>query len=133
VFSASDFIAQIMIPFTPLLAGIFGDQIFEPAMQEGGALADTFGWLVGVGPGAGFGLLIFLCGIGGILVGLSGYLVKNIRNLDTQIPNNRLFDPDTLLQQPEPLLITSEVPQEQNPGPASVDKNSEGTSQGSEK
>jgi MFS transporter, DHA3 family, macrolide efflux protein len=107
VFSASDFIAQIMIPFTPLLAGLFGDRIFEPAMQPGGALAGTFGWLVGVGPGAGFGLLIFLCGIGGILVGLSGYLVKDIRSLDARIPDYQLPDPHVLQQQPEPAFITN--------------------------
>jgi MFS transporter, DHA3 family, macrolide efflux protein len=112
VFSASDFISQIMIPITPLLAGLFGDRIFEPAMQEGGALADTFGWLVGVGPGAGFGLLIFLCGIGGILVGLSGYLVKDIRNLDTRIPDYQLPDPDVLLQQSQSVFIVDGVVQE---------------------
>jgi MFS transporter, DHA3 family, macrolide efflux protein len=112
VFSASDFISQIMIPITPLLAGLFGDRIFEPAMQQGGALADTFGWLVGVGPGAGFGLLIFLCGIGGILVGLSGYLVKDIRNLDTRIPDYQLPDPDVLLQQSQSVFIADGVVQE---------------------
>ncbi len=116
VFSASDFIAQIMIPFTPLLAGLFGDRIFEPAMQPGGALADTFGWLVGVGPGAGFGLLIFLCGIGGFLVGLSGYLVKDIRKLDTQIPDYQLPDPDALLQQHEPVYLASGAVREVEPG-----------------
>ncbi len=109
VFSASDFISQIMIPITPLLAGLFGDRIFEPAMLPGGALANTFGWLVGVGPGAGFGLLIFLCGIGGMLVGLSGYLVKDIRWLDTQIPDYQLPDPDTFLQQPEPVFIANGI------------------------
>jgi MFS transporter, DHA3 family, macrolide efflux protein len=107
VFSASDFIAQVMIPFTPLLAGLFGDQIFEPAMQPGGSLAHTFGWLVGVGPGAGFGLLIFLCGVGGILVGLSGYLVKEIRSLDAHTPDFQLPDPEFLLQQPQPVYIAS--------------------------
>ncbi len=109
VFSASDFISQIMIPFTPLLAGLVGDRIFEPAMQEGGALAGTFGWLVGVGPGAGFGLLIFLCGIGGILVGLSGYLVKEIRSLDMQIPDYKIPDPENLPEQPQPVYIPSET------------------------
>lgn len=87
VFSASDFIAQAMIPFTPLVAGFLGDQIFEPAMAEGGSLVNLFGWLVGTGPGSGFGLLIFLCGVSGILVGLSGYLVPDIRNIDKFMPD----------------------------------------------
>ena len=87
VFSASDFISQVLIPITPLLAGLFGDRIFEPAMQEGGSLANTFGWLVGTGPGAGFGLLILLCGIGGTLVGLSGYFVREIQNVNQVLPD----------------------------------------------
>jgi DHA3 family macrolide efflux protein-like MFS transporter len=93
VFSASDFIAQAMIPFTPLLAGYFGDQVFEPAMRTGGALQDTFGWLVGTGPGSGFALLILLCGIGGTLVGLAGYLIPSIRNIDQLLPDFRRMPP----------------------------------------
>ena len=98
VFSASDFIAQVMIPITPLLAGLFGDRIFEPAMAADGPLAGTFGWLVGVGPGSGFGLLILLCAIGGLLVGLSGYLVKEIRNLDREIPDYHSPPPVVLVR-----------------------------------
>ena len=93
VFSASDFIAQVMIPFTPLLAGYFGDRIFEPAMSAGGSLVNTFGWLVGTGPGSGFGLLILLCGVGGTLVGLSGYLLPSIRNVDKLLPDFRRLPP----------------------------------------
>ena len=107
VFSASDFIAQVLIPITPLLAGLFGDQIFEPAMAEGGPLADTFGWLVGVGPGAGFGLLIFLCGIGGLLVGLSGYLVKGIRNLNREMPDYQPSPPVMLVRRTQPAFLTN--------------------------
>lgn len=87
VFSASDFVSQAMIPITPLLAGLFGDRIFEPAMREGGTLANIFGWLVGTGPGAGFGLLILICGIGGTLVGLSGYFVREIQNVNQVLPD----------------------------------------------
>jgi len=93
VFSASDFIAQAMLPITPLLAGYFGDRMFEPAMGTGGALASRFGWLVGTGPGSGFGLLIFLCGVGGTLVGLAGYLIPSLRNIDTLLPDFRRMPP----------------------------------------
>lgn len=98
VFSASDFISQAMVPFTPLLAGLFGDRIFEPAMNPGGALVDMFGWLVGTGPGAGFGLLIVICGIGGTLVGLSGYLVSDIRNVDVLLPDYQPLPPVGLIR-----------------------------------
>lgn len=93
VFSASDFIAQAMIPFTPLLAGYFGDRVFEPAMRTGGVLVDLFGWLVGTGPGSGFGLLILLCGIGGTLVGIAALVIPSIRNVDQLVPDFRRFPP----------------------------------------
>jgi hypothetical protein len=48
-----------------------------------------FGWLVGTGPGSGFGLLIFLCGVGGTLIGLTGYLIPSLRNIDTLLPDFR--------------------------------------------
>jgi MFS family permease len=132
VFSASDFISQIMIPITPLLAGLFGDQIFEPAMQPGGALVESFGWLVGVGPGAGFALLIFLCGIGGMLVGFSGYLVKDIRNLSAQIPDYQIPNPDTLLNQPQPVFIENGIVHETDVEPVPPDSPTETIPEGGE-
>lgn len=125
VFSASDFIAQVMIPITPLLAGLFGDQIFEPAMAEGGALADTFGWLVGVGPGAGFGLLIFLCGIGGMLVGLSGYLVREIRNLNREMPDFQRPPPVVLVRRPQPTYTANGLPLDGKDKPRETSPNGE--------
>lgn len=108
VFSASDFLSQALIPITPLLAGLFGDRIFEPAMREGGPLVNTFGWLVGTGPGSGFGLLILICGIGGTLIGLSGYLVKEIRELDRQMPDYRPPPPVGLVRRMRPVLVMNQ-------------------------
>jgi hypothetical protein len=87
VFSASDFLAQILIPITPLAAGVLGEKVFEPAMADGGFLANTFGWLVGTGPGSGFGLMMLFCGIGGTLVGIFGYLTPAIRNVNQTLPD----------------------------------------------
>lgn len=103
VFAASDFIAQVPFLFTPLLAGYFGDQVFEPAMRAGGTVANSFGWLVGTGPGAGYGLMIFLCGIGGALVGLWGYLVPSIRNAEQMMPDIELLPPVGLIRRERPL------------------------------
>ena len=87
VFSASDFLAQSLIPLAPLIAGYFGGRILEPAMGLDGALSNMFGWLVGTGPGSGFGLLIFLCGLGGTFIGLAGYLIPSIRRIDILFPD----------------------------------------------
>jgi MFS family permease len=97
VFAASEFLAQLLIPVTPLAAAILGEGIFEPAMTGGGQLAQTFGWLVGTGPGSGFGLMILLCGVAGTLVGLSGYLVRDIRNVDVTLPD---FDTQPKIENP---------------------------------
>ena len=97
VFAASEFLAQAMIPIAPLVAGFLGEGIFEPAMAEGGQIVRYFGWIVGTGPGSGFGLMIFLCGIAGTLVGLSGYLVRAIRNVDVVLPD---FDTQPIIENP---------------------------------
>lgn len=102
VFSASDFMTQAVVPFTPLLAGWLGDGIFEPAMSQPGTLHDLFGWLVGTGPGAGFGLMILLCGIGGTLVGLTGYLFPAIRNVDEDLPDYIPLPPVGLVRRIKP-------------------------------
>ena len=103
IFAASDFIAQVPFLFTPFLAGLFGDKVFEPAMQAGGAWVHAFGWLVGTGPGAGYGLMIFLCGIGGTLVGLWGYLTPSIRNAEQIMPDIVLPPPVGLVRREQPL------------------------------
>jgi len=103
IFAASDFIAQVPFLFTPLLAGYFGDKVFEPAMRAGGTLANTFGGLVGTGHGSGYGLMIFLCGIGGALVGLWGYLVPSIRDAEKIMPDIELPPPVGLIRREKPL------------------------------
>jgi hypothetical protein len=109
VFSASDFIAQAVIPITPILAGYFGERVFEPAMQAGGTLTNTFGWLVGTGPGAGFGLMIFLCGLGGALVGLWGFLSPAIRNVDQTQPDYEVLPPVGLVRRNPTLPVKAEA------------------------
>ena len=103
IFAASDFIAQVPFLFTPFLAGLFGDRVFEPLMTNGGAWINTFGWLVGTGPGAGYGLMIFLCGIGGTLVGVWGYFSPAIRNVEQTMPDIVLPPPVGLVRR-EPTL-----------------------------
>ncbi len=87
VFSARRLIAWLTNPVSPLIAGTMADYVLEPAMQGQTTLANTFGGLFGTGPGAGMGLLISLCGIGGALVGLAGYLIPAIRNAEDLLPD----------------------------------------------
>jgi len=56
-------------------------------MQPGAGLAAIFGWLVGVGPGAGIGLMLVVFGIAGAVVGLAFYGVRIVRDAETILPD----------------------------------------------
>lgn len=94
VFAARRLIAQITGPLAMILAGPLADRIFEPALQPGGTLVPIFGPLVGVGPGAGIGLIFVLTGVIGAFVPLLGYGLPAIRDIDTLLPD--------AVNQPEP-------------------------------
>ncbi|MEN6522431.1 MAG: MFS transporter, partial [Anaerolineaceae bacterium] len=64
-----------------------------PAMRTSSNLSNTFGWLVGTGPGTGMGLLMILCGIMTALVGISGYLIPAIRNVESIMPDHVQTEP----------------------------------------
>jgi MFS family permease len=88
VFSARRLIAWFTNPIAPIIAGTLADFVLEPAMRAPGEFSNLFGRLVGTGPGAGMGLLLVFCGIGGALVGLGGYFVPAIRNAETILPDH---------------------------------------------
>lgn len=88
VFSARRLIAWFTNPISPIIAGTLADYVLEPQMRVTSTLSETFGRLVGTGPGAGMGLLIFFCGFGGILAGLAGYFVPVIHNAETILPDH---------------------------------------------
>ncbi len=88
VFSARRLIAWLAMPISPVIGGVLADFALEPAMRAESTLAATFGGLVGVGPGAGMGLLIVFCGLASALVGLSGYFVPAIRNAEDILPDH---------------------------------------------
>jgi hypothetical protein len=57
-------------------------------MQTGGALAEVFGGLVGVGPGAGMSVMLVFAGLATAAIGLSGYLFPAIRNVEADLPDH---------------------------------------------
>jgi DHA3 family macrolide efflux protein-like MFS transporter len=89
VFSIRRLIAWFVNPLAMLIAGPLADFVLEPAMHPGGALAGTFGWLVGVGPGRGMALMFVFTGMLASLVGLGGYAVRYVREAETILPDHR--------------------------------------------
>jgi DHA3 family macrolide efflux protein-like MFS transporter len=88
VFSARRLIAWFTQPIAPVIGGTLADFVMEPAMRTTSGLSNIFSPLVGTGPGAGMGLLLFFAGIGASLVGLTGYFIPNIRNAEDVLPDH---------------------------------------------
>ncbi|MGA2503807.1 MAG: MFS transporter [Anaerolineales bacterium] len=88
VFSSRRLIAWITQPITPLIAGTLADYVLEPAMKTQSTLSNVFGPFFGIGPGAGMGLMISICGFGCVLTAIFGYCVPVIRNVEDSVPDH---------------------------------------------
>lgn len=91
VFSARRLIAWLPNPIAPLIAGALADRLLEPAVRVPGGPSSWLGWLVPPGPGAGTALLIVFGSLGGVLAGLSGYLIPAIRAAEDILPDHDLL------------------------------------------
>jgi hypothetical protein len=87
VFAVRRVLAQAAGPAAMLLAGPLADRLFEPLLQEDGALADTVGEIVGVGPGRGIAFLFVILGGLSIMFTIIAYLYPRLRNLEDEIPD----------------------------------------------
>jgi len=85
VFATRRMIAFSIIPVAYAVAGPLAEQVFEPWMAEGGALAAVFGPLVGVGPGHGIALIFVVAGALYTLGALVILLHPRIRRLELEI------------------------------------------------
>jgi DHA3 family macrolide efflux protein-like MFS transporter len=92
VFSTRRLIAWFVNPLAAFIAGPLADQVMEPAMREGGALAGVFRPLVGTGPGAGISLIFIFMGIFAAMAGLGGYLFPVIRNAEDILPDHDIVE-----------------------------------------
>lgn len=87
VFATRRMIAQISFPVAVLIAGPLADKVFEPAMSSDGWAAAIFGPIVGTGAGAGMSLMILLSGIVGVVIGLVGYSIPALRDVEDIMPD----------------------------------------------
>jgi len=87
VFAARSLLLQIASAVGYLIAGPLADQIFTPALQSGGVLVGMFGGLLGTGTGAGIALLYVICAVWMLLVGLVGFSVRVLRDVETIVPD----------------------------------------------
>jgi MFS transporter, DHA3 family, macrolide efflux protein len=88
IFSAKNMIQVGSMPLGYLLAGFFADGVFELAMAANGPLSGTFGWLVGIGPGAGMGLMFACTCVLGTSICLLGLTIPTVRNVENATLEN---------------------------------------------
>lgn len=88
VFSARRLIAWFTNPISPIIAGTLADYVLEPQMRTTSSLSETFGGLVGTGPGAGMGIILVFCGLLSALVGAAGYFIPAIHNAESILPDH---------------------------------------------
>jgi MFS family permease len=99
VFSVRRMIAWSMTPLAYIVAGPLADRVFKPLLMEGGALADSIGLLIGVGPGRGTGLMFMVVGALSIVVAALGYLNPHVRNVEDELPD--VITPEDSEDEPE--------------------------------
>ena len=68
------------------ISGLLADNVFNPLLVEGGALASTIGRVIGTGQGRGIGLLFIVSGMMVVLLAIITYKNKSIKLYENPIP-----------------------------------------------
>lgn len=74
-----------------LLAGPLVERFIEPLMKDDGALANSFGQLIGVGDGRGMALIFLLSGCLIVIITMIATSIPSVRLLEDRIPD---YEPD---------------------------------------
>jgi MFS family permease len=87
VFAMRQMIGWSLMPLAYIVAGPLADKVFGPLMSDGGALAGSFGWLVGEGGGRGIRLLFIVAGLIAALIPAGAYLYPHLRLVEHELPD----------------------------------------------
>jgi uncharacterized membrane protein (DUF485 family) len=87
VFGLRMFVNTLAFAVAYLLGGPLADNIFEPWMVEGGALAGILGPVIGIGPGRGMGLMFISMGLLSVITALSAFAYPRIRRVEVELPD----------------------------------------------
>ena len=89
VFAVRRMIAEAITPIALIIAAPLAERVFEPLMETGGPLADTFiGDVVGTGPGRGIGLMFIVMGGLYTLASVGGALYPRLRRVEIELPDS---------------------------------------------
>lgn len=87
VFSLRRMISGAMAPISFVVAGRISDRWFEPMLASGGALSDSVGRLLGVGPGRGMAFIFVLCGSLALILQISAFRFPTLRRAESILPD----------------------------------------------
>lgn len=87
VFSVRRLIGQFTYPISVLMVGPLVDNVFQPLMDEGGALASSVGRVIGVGQGRGTALTFIMLGLIYLIATIAAFAHPRIRRLELEIPD----------------------------------------------
>ncbi|QIR40554.1 MFS transporter [Tolypothrix sp. PCC 7910] len=87
VFATQSMILLLTSAIANLIGGTFADQVFEPAMRLGGNFAPLFGSIFGTEKGAGMALMYVISSLSLLIVGISGYAIPGLREIETVLPD----------------------------------------------
>lgn len=88
VFAAQSLAFELVSAVAYLIAGPLADNIFTPALAEGGSFVSVFGGIFGTGAGAGIALLYVICAVCMFLIGLAGFYIPLLRNVERILPDH---------------------------------------------
>jgi MFS transporter, DHA3 family, macrolide efflux protein len=87
VLAADQLIGITISAIVPLGAGILADRLFEPLMRSSNPVSDLFSPWFGMGDGAGLTLLYTCTAFMMLVVGIGGYAIPTLRNVETILPD----------------------------------------------
>jgi MFS family permease len=86
VFAAYLQVIMLLGPLASLVAGPLADRVFEPAIRK--PVWHSVGWLVGVRPGAGMGMMFVVAGVLVLALSLAVYAIPAVRRLEADLPDH---------------------------------------------
>jgi hypothetical protein len=83
VFAVRRMTSRFAISLAIIIAGPLADNVFEPLLDEGGALEASIGTFIGTGAGRGTGFLFILLGLAFSAVSIIALAYRPLRNIET--------------------------------------------------
>ena len=88
VFAARSLLLQLASAASVAIAGPLSDRVFIPAFTQANSWAGIFKDIFGTGAGAGIAMLYVICAVCMFLVGLIGFYIPQLRNVERIVPDH---------------------------------------------